>query len=91
MQLFIDRLILLFVFNLPEQAWAMLLIALDMRAEKLPQKNWKTSNDFQKSVSNLVAAYRKRKVASTGRFLVYQYGLENLLLVENLQGSRVTS
>ena len=33
----------------------------------------------------MVAAYGRREVASTERFLVYQYGLENLLLVENLR------
>lgn len=85
LQLLLDRLDPAFCFQSSEQAWAMLLIALDIREPKNFLKNWKTSNDFQKSVSNLVAAYRKRKVASTGRFLVYQYGLENLLLVENLR------
>ena len=85
LKLLLDRLDPAFCFQSSEQAWAMLLIALDIREPKNFLKNWKTSNDFQKSVSNLVAAYRKRKVASTDRFLVYQYGLENLLLVENLR------
>lgn len=85
LKLLLDRLDPAFCFQSSEQAWAMLLIALDINEPKTFLKNWKTSNDFQKSVSNLVAAYRKREVASTDRFLVYQYGLENLLLVENLR------
>ena len=85
LQAFLNRLHPAFCFQSSEQAWAMLLIALDIKEPKSFLKNWKTSNDFQKSVSNLVAAYRKREVASTDRFLVYQYGLENLLLVENLR------
>lgn len=85
LKLLLDRLDPAFCFQSSEQAWAMLLIALDINDPKTFLKNWKTSNDFQKSVSNLVAAYRKREVASTDRFLVYQYGLENLLLVENLR------
>jgi tRNA nucleotidyltransferase (CCA-adding enzyme) len=85
LKLLLDRLDPAFCFQSSEQAWAMLLIALDINDPKTFLKNWKTSNDFQKSVSNLVVAYRKREVASTDRFLVYQYGLENLLLVENLR------
>lgn len=74
-----------FLFATSEQAWAMLLIALDINEPKNFLKKWKTSNDFQKAVLDLVAAYRTREKTSVDKFLVYQYGLENLLLVEQIR------
>lgn len=74
-----------FLFATSEQAWAMLLIALDINEPKNFLKKWKTSNDFQKAVLDLVAAYRTREKNSVDKFLVYQYGLENLLLVEQIR------
>ena len=69
-----------FRFKTSEQAWAMLLLALNVREPRLFLKQWKTSNDFQKSVSDLVSAYRSREKKSPDLFLTYQYGLDNLLL-----------
>lgn len=74
-----------FRFKTSEQAWAMLLLALNVREPRLFLKQWKTSNDFQKSVSDLVSAYRSREKKSPDLFLTYQYGLDNLLLVEELR------
>lgn len=74
-----------FRFETSEQAWTMLLLVLEVREPRTFLKKWRTSNDFQKTVANLVAAYRQREVASADKFLTYQYGLENLLLVENLR------
>lgn len=81
----LDRLRPDFLFATSEQAWAMLLIALDINESKNFLKKWKTSNDFQKAVLDLVAAYRTREKTSVDKFLVYQYGLENLLLVEQIR------
>lgn len=81
----LDRLRPDFLFATSEQAWAMLLIALDINEPKNFLKKWKTSNDFQKAVLDLVAAYRTREKTSVDKFLVYQYGLENLLLVEQIR------
>ena len=81
----LDRLRPDFLFATSEQAWAMLLIALDISEPKNFLKKWKTSNDFQKAVLDLVAAYRTREKTSVDKFLVYQYGLENLLLVEQIR------
>ncbi|MDO5079519.1 MAG: CCA tRNA nucleotidyltransferase [Streptococcus minor] len=81
----LDRLRQDFLFATSEQAWAMLLIALDINEPKNFLKKWKTSNDFQKAVLDLVAAYRTREKTSVDKFLVYQYGLENLLLVEQIR------
>ena len=74
-----------FRFKTSEQAWTMLLLALNVREPRLFLKQWKTSNDFQKSVSDLVSAYRSREKKSPDLFLTYQYGLDNLLLVEELR------
>ncbi|MGT2811575.1 CCA tRNA nucleotidyltransferase [Streptococcus minor] len=81
----LDRLRPDFLFATSEQAWAMLLIALDINEPKNFLKKWKTSNDFQKAVLDLVSAYRTREKTSVDKFLVYQYGLENLLLVEQIR------
>ena len=85
LQALLDKLHPDFRFQSSEQAWAMLVLALEMKDTKSFLKKWKTSNDFQKSVSNLVSAYRSRERASADCFLTYQYGLESLLLVEDLR------
>ena len=85
LQTLLDRLNPDFRFQSSEQAWAMLIIALEEKEGKTFLKKWKTSNDFQKAVSNLVSAYRSREQASADCFLTYQYGLETLSLVEELR------
>ena len=85
LQTLLDRLNPDFRFQSSEQAWAMLIIALEEKEGKTFLKKWKTSNDFQKAVSNLVSAYRSREQASADCFLTYQYGLELLYLVEELR------
>ena len=85
LQTLLDRLNPDFRFQSSEQAWTMLIIALEEKEGKTFLKKWKTSNDFQKAVSNLVSAYRSREQASADCFLTYQYGLETLSLVEELR------
>ena len=85
LQTLLDRLNPDFRFQSSEQAWTMLIIALEEKEGKTFLKKWKTSNDFQKAVSNLVSAYRSREQASADCFLTYQYGLELLYLVEELR------
>ncbi|MGT2754075.1 CCA tRNA nucleotidyltransferase [Streptococcus ovis] len=74
-----------FCFQTSEQAWAMLLIALEVKDVRGFLRKWKTSNDFQKTVSHLVEVYRIREEASADKWLCYKYGLDNLLLVEDLR------
>ncbi|CQR24449.1 tRNA CCA-pyrophosphorylase [Streptococcus varani] len=85
LQKMLDRLEPEFLFQSSEQAWAMLLIALEVSDPRAFLKKWKTSNDFQKLVCALVAAYQERAVARPDKFMTYQFGLENLMLVENLR------
>ncbi|MFC3929034.1 CCA tRNA nucleotidyltransferase [Streptococcus caprae] len=75
-------------FTSSEQAWAALLLALNIRDVKPFLKKWKTSNDFQKAVDQLVSAYRERLSAEPSRQLVYRYGKDCLLLVEDLRQAK---
>lgn len=72
-------------FRSSEQAWAMLLIALEMEDAKTFCRKWKTSNDFQKTVSHLVKIWKVRLQGPVDKKLCYTYGKENLLLVEELR------
>lgn len=74
-----------FCFQTSEQAWAMLLIALEVKDVRGFLRKWKTSNDFQKAVSQLVEAYQVREQVSADKWICYKYGLDNLLLVEELR------
>lgn len=85
LQNLLDKLEENFLFQRSEQAWAMLLIVLEVDDCRQFLKKWKTSKDFQKAVSNIVAVYRKRKQGSADKHLCYQYGLDILLLVEDLR------
>ncbi|MFA9492581.1 CCA tRNA nucleotidyltransferase [Streptococcus sp. E17BB] len=75
-------------FTSSEQVWAALLLALNIRDAKPFLKKWKTSNDFQKAVDQLVSAYRERLSAEPSRQLVYRYGKDFLLLVEDLRQAK---
>ncbi|MGT2895776.1 CCA tRNA nucleotidyltransferase [Streptococcus entericus] len=75
-------------FTSSEQAWAALLLALNIRDIKAFLKKWKTSNDFQKAVDQLVSAYSERLRAEPSRQLVYRYGKDCLLLVEDLRQAK---
>ncbi|TCD46316.1 CCA tRNA nucleotidyltransferase [Streptococcus sp. X16XC17] len=72
-------------FTSSEQAWAMLMIALEIGDTKTFCRKWKTSNDFQKTVNNLVKIWYARLQGPPNKELCYAYGKENLLLVEKLR------
>lgn len=74
-----------FCFQRSEQAWAMLLIAMETKDVRAFLRKWKTSNDFQKTVSQLVEVYQIREHGSVDKWFCYKYGLDNLLLVEELR------
>ncbi|MTB64631.1 CCA tRNA nucleotidyltransferase [Streptococcus sp. zg-86] len=74
-----------FAFRTSEQAWAMLMICLELSAPKNFLKHWKTSNDFQKTVMKLVAIYQLRQQQSVNKQICYHYGKELLYLVEELR------
>ncbi|MBM7636979.1 CCA tRNA nucleotidyltransferase [Streptococcus saliviloxodontae] len=74
-----------FVFSSSEQAWAALLIALDVPAVKPFLKKWKTSAQFQKIVDALVSLYRFRQSEQLGLRQLYQYGRETIEVIEELR------
>lgn len=73
-----------FQFKCPEQAWAYLLVNLAVPVKPFLKK-WKTSVQFQKTVEELVAIYNYRIEQDLTQRQVYDYGYENLLLVEELR------
>ncbi|MGT2647623.1 CCA tRNA nucleotidyltransferase [Streptococcus uberis] len=77
-----------FVFDSSEQAWANMIIALSLDKEKAFLKSWKTSNDFQKQVTQIVTLYRKRESALLSKMDLYVYGKEAAILSENLRKAK---
>lgn len=77
-----------FVFDSSEQAWANMIIALSLDKEKAFLKSWKTSNDFQKQVTQIVTLYRKRESALLSKMDLYVYGKEVAILSENLRKAK---
>ncbi|MER0123314.1 CCA tRNA nucleotidyltransferase [Streptococcus sp. ZJ93] len=74
-----------FAFRTSEQAWAMLIVCLNLQNPKTFLKNWKTSNEFQKTVMKLVELYQLRQQQSVNKQICYRYGKELLYLVEELR------
>ena len=74
-----------FQFSSSEQAWAALLLALKVKDVRKFLKNWKTSNDFQKRVNQLVAVYEIRQERSLSKRDCYQYDLDLILQSESLR------
>lgn len=74
-----------FVFSSSEQAWAYLILKLNIKKPTSFLKKWKTSNDFQKMVTNIVDVYRYRLNAELTKEIVYQYGKEIVQVSEELR------
>ena len=74
-----------FQFSSSEQAWAALLLALKVKDVRKFLKHWKTSNDFQKRVNQLVAVYEIRQERSLSKRDCYQYDLDLILQAESLR------
>ncbi|MCL2677187.1 MAG: CCA tRNA nucleotidyltransferase, partial [Streptococcaceae bacterium] len=80
-----------FIFQTSEQAWATLLIGYEKINVKSFLKKWKVSNDFMKTVSELVQAYH---LSEWDLSALYRFGKANLELVEHLkvaQGKNIDS
>ncbi len=77
-----------FTFSSSQQAWAYLLICLEVSQVKAFLKKWKTSSHLQKEVEKLVAVYRIRQERALMREDVYHYGKESLLQVESLRQAK---
>ena len=74
-----------FRFSTSEQAWAMLFICLEIKNIKSFLKKWKTSNDFQRTVIQLVEIYHLRHAGTVTKQICFKYGKELLYLVEELR------
>ena len=85
LQELLDRLVEDFQFSSSEQAWAALLLALKVKDVRKFLKHWKTSNDFQKRVNQLVAVYESRQERSLSKRDCYQYDLDLILQAESLR------
>ncbi|MBY5034471.1 CCA tRNA nucleotidyltransferase [Streptococcus gallolyticus] len=77
-----------FQFSSSEQAWAFLLIALEVKDVKDFCRKWKTSNDFMKSVHQLVEVWNFRLEKEYDKQTCYKYGKDKLILVEELRQSQ---
>lgn len=80
-----------FTFSDHHQAWAYVMISLAIEDPKSFLKAWKTSNDFQRYVTKLIALYRIRQERSFEKLDIYQYGKEMASLVEGLRKAQILS
>ncbi|HEQ4541584.1 TPA: CCA tRNA nucleotidyltransferase [Streptococcus pyogenes] len=80
-----------FTFSDHHQAWAYVMISLATEDPKSFLKAWKTSNDFQRYVTKLIALYRIRQERSFEKLDIYQYGKEMASLVEGLRKAQSLS
>ncbi|HHJ6172124.1 TPA: CCA tRNA nucleotidyltransferase, partial [Streptococcus pyogenes] len=80
-----------FTFSDYHQAWAYVMISLAIEDPKSFLKAWKTSNDFQRYVTKLIALYRIRQERSFEKLDIYQYGKKMASLVEDLRKAQSLS
>ncbi|GGE35865.1 CCA tRNA nucleotidyltransferase [Streptococcus himalayensis] len=72
-------------FSSSEQAWAALILAMNLPQARPFLKKWKTSNDFQKKVEQLVEIYRLRDKATLGKWDCYRFDLDLMIEAEALR------
>ena len=77
-----------FTFTSSEQAWAALLMALEITDVRGFLKRWKTSNDFQKKVQQLVEIWQERQKGLLDRAACYRFDLDLMRQAENLRAGR---
>ncbi|MGT2771402.1 CCA tRNA nucleotidyltransferase [Streptococcus marimammalium] len=88
LQLMLDELAPSFQFETSEQAWANLLMSIQVKSIKGFLKKWKTSNEFQKTVENLITVYHIRLERSFSSQDVYRFGKDILYQVESLREAK---
>lgn len=74
-----------FTFTSSEQAWAALLLALEVQDVPAFLKHWKTSRDFARKVEHLVQILEIREKRDLTKRDCYQYDLALLLQAEELR------
>lgn len=74
-----------FTFTSSEQAWAALLLSLDVPDVQVFLKHWKTSREFAKKVAHLVEIIGIRQQGELSKRDCYKYDLDLLLQAEELR------
>ncbi|MFZ7333732.1 CCA tRNA nucleotidyltransferase [Streptococcus pluranimalium] len=70
-----------------EQAWAAMMIVLEIKQPQAFLKKWKTSVQFQKKVSQMVDVFKARQSSELTSWQVYQYGKTLIHEVEDLRSA----
>ncbi|EHI69387.1 CCA tRNA nucleotidyltransferase [Streptococcus ictaluri] len=74
-----------YVFEDHHQAWAYLILSLSIENPRAFLRSWKTSNDFQRRVDQLVSLYHSRDQRDLTEVDIYRHGKELAYLVEQLR------
>lgn len=74
-----------FQFTSSEQAWATLLMALQVNNVKKFLKHWKTSNEFQKRVEQIVTIYTIRQRNFLDKEECYRFELDLMIQAEEIR------
>ena len=74
-----------FKFTSSEQAWATLLMALQVNNVKKFLKHWKTSNEFQKRVEQIVTIYTIRQRHFLDKEECYRFELDLMIQAEEIR------
>lgn len=77
-----------FIYSNSPQAWANLILTLQVESPKEFLKSWKTSNDFQKIVTKMINLYQIRLSSSYNKSTIYKYGKDLAYLCENLREAK---
>lgn len=67
------------------EAWAFVILFLEVAHPSRFLKKWKTATAFQKMVTDLVMLYRLRLTQDYSLEILYQYGLDRALKVEEMR------
>ena len=73
-----------FQFTSSEQAWAALLMALQVKNIKRFLKHWKTSNEFQKRVEQIVMIFNLRQTHFLDKEECYRFELDLIIQAEEI-------
>ncbi|MGO5579774.1 CCA tRNA nucleotidyltransferase [Streptococcus milleri] len=74
-----------FKFTSSEQAWAALLMVLQVKNVKNFLKHWKTSNEFQKRVEQIVTIYTIRQTHFLNKEECYRFELDLMIQAEEIR------
>ncbi|EPX16218.1 CCA-adding protein, partial [Streptococcus agalactiae LDS 610] len=77
-----------FLFETSEQAWASLILSMEVEHTKTFLKKWKTSTHFQKDVEHIVDVYRIREQMGLTKEHLYRYGKTIIKQAEGIRKAR---